>query len=73
MSEKYEMYRIVAQRDDRVVEFRVRGTSHVQHVWNKTHINGLADSAVKKIRGLRQEGYTLHVEIAERLIGIENQ
>lgn len=73
MGKNYEMYRIVAQREDDIVEFRVRGTSHTQHIWNETHINGLVDSAEKKIRGLRQEGYTLRVEIAERLIGIANQ
>ena len=69
----YEMYRIVAQRNDDIVEFRVRGTSHTQHVWNKTHINDLAESAARRIHDLKSSGYAVRVEIAGRLIGVENQ
>ena len=73
MAKKYEYYRLTAQRGNDIVEFRVRGTSHTQHIWDETHIDGLARSAEKKIRALRQDGYRIYVEIAGRMVRVGNQ
>jgi hypothetical protein len=69
MAKKYMYFNLVAQRGhqlfdppDRVdtIEFRVRGTSHTQHIWDETHIDGLAKSAEKKIHDLKQAGYRVY-------------
>jgi hypothetical protein len=72
MVKKYEFYPLTAQRGEEIIEFRVRGTSHTQHVWNKTHINGLAKSAANKIRGLKQAGYRVYTVVGDRVVKVEN-
>jgi hypothetical protein len=72
MAKKYEYYNLEAHRDNDVVEFRVRGASHTQHIWNETHIDGLAESAVNKIRGLKQAGYRIYTVINGRMVMIVN-
>lgn len=72
MSEKYEMYHIVAQRGNDIVEFRVRGTSHTQHIWSETHIDGLAKSAEDKIHQLKQAGYRVYTEVGGRQVRVVN-
>ena len=81
MTKKYMYFKLIAQRGhqlfdppDRVdtIEFRVRGTSHTQHIWDETHIDGLAGSAEKKIRALRHDGYRIYVEIAGRMVRVGN-
>jgi hypothetical protein len=72
MVKKYEYYALTAQRGDDTFEFRVRGTSHTQHVWNKTKINGVAKSAADKIRGLKQAGYRIYTVINGRAVRVEN-
>lgn len=72
MAKKYEYYSLTAERGDDLVEFRVRGTSHTQHVWNKTHINGLSKSGGARIQMLKQAGYRVNTIINGRVVKVEN-
>lgn len=72
MAKKYEYYRLTAQRGNDIVEFRVRGTSHTQHIWNETHIDGLAESAEDKIHHLKKVGYRVYTVVGGRVVRVNN-
>lgn len=55
-----------------VKEFRVRGTSHTQYIWNATYINGLTKSAEDKIRRLKQAGYQVYTIIGDNTVRVTN-
>jgi hypothetical protein len=80
MSAKYEMYEIWCSKtvvvDDKPetddYHFKVRGTSHTQHIAGKTHINGLAKSAENKIVAYKDAGYIVTTEVGGRSAVVDN-
>lgn len=84
---KYEYYTIIASKciegdsgnefdgphnDAEYVSFKVRGTSHSQHIWNSTHINGLSKDAESKIQQLRDNGYDVCTIVGGRAVKVNN-
>jgi hypothetical protein len=61
MANKYYFWKIRAfhPRSHHVINFKVRGTSHRQHIYGETYIEGLAESALQKIRDLKERGYRI--------------
>jgi len=77
---KYEYYTVLAQRyvdyveypKYKVVEFKVRGTSHIQHHPGSTTIQGIRKSAQVKIDQYRKDGYTLYTIVGGRTVVLNN-
>lgn len=68
MAKSYEVYTIHGGPEP----FKVHATSHTQHIWSETYLNGLAESAQKKIAELRAAGHRLYVVINNRDVKIIN-
>jgi hypothetical protein len=66
--DKYEYYTIHGGPEP----FKVRATSHTQHIWHSTHLDGLAPSAEKKIADLKAAGHRLYIVINDRDVRITN-
>jgi hypothetical protein len=69
---KYVLFKIIAEKDDEIIEFSVKGTSHIQHIWNETFINDLTKNGEKRIFILKQKGYRIYTEINNRVIKVLN-
>jgi len=54
------------------ISFKVRGTSHSQHEWSSTHIDGLSKDAEVKIQNLRKDGYEVWTAIGDRAVSVNN-
>jgi hypothetical protein len=54
------------------VNFKVRGTSHSQHIWNSTYINGLSKDAETKIQQLKNNGYDVCTFVGGRSVKVNN-
>jgi len=54
------------------ISFKVRGTSHTQHIWNRTHINGLSKDAESKIQKLKGDGYEVWTSVGANIAHVEN-
>jgi hypothetical protein len=52
--------------------FKVRATSHTQHIWSETRLDGLSKSAEEKIKKYRDDGYSLKVGVGSGLINLNN-
>ena len=69
---KYVLFKIIAEKDDEEIKFLVRGTSHIQHIWNETFINDLTKKGEKRIFILKQKGYRIYTIIDNRVIKVLN-
>lgn len=77
---KYEYYTVLAQRyvdyieypKYEVIEFKVRGISHIQHHPGSTTIQGISKSAQIKIDQYRKDGYTLYTLVGDRTVALNN-
>lgn len=77
---KNEMYEIEATKsflgengpDSMSQSFKVKAQGHEQHCPNSTRLMNLSASGLRKIKELKDDGYSLRVRIAGRLIGVEN-
>lgn len=54
------------------ISFKVRGTSHTQHIWNETHINGLSKDAESKIQNLKKDGYEVWTSVGGNIAHVNN-
>ena len=66
------IYKLIAKKDDIIINFGVKGTTHIQHVWNETFINDLTKTGVNKIHKYKRKGYRVYTIIDNRMIRVLN-
>ena len=69
---KYVLFKIIAEKDKETIKFSVKGTSHIQHIWNETFINDLTKTGENKIHSYKRKGYRVYTIIDNRMIRVLN-